>query len=114
MNPNITHQTAAERLAMRPPQRPWTGVQSPAPAPIRQNQGDQKPRFVAKGHDAQLQDAQMGRHDTEVISQSGIIYNGTIVRRDKYTITLLCPAGELILYKHAIESIQITKPVKAA
>lgn len=63
-----------------------------------------KKKFVAKGHDAQLQEAQFNNYEVEVALMSGgepII--GRITKRDKYTITV---AG-LIIYKHAIETIGI-------
>lgn len=72
-------------------------------------------KFTAKGHDSQLQDAQYGCHPVEVLTLHGEdSLKGVISRRDKYTITLKLSGGtdagkELIIYKHAIESILISK-----
>lgn len=76
----------------------------------------QRKRFVAKGHDAQLQDAQMNGLPVRITCLSGNVLNGTITRRDKYTVTLqhgaenAADGGEQeIFYKHAIESILVKK-----
>jgi RNA chaperone Hfq len=71
-----------------------------------------KKPFVAKGHDAQLQDAQRGNFEVRVMLMSGgDLIVGTIVKRDKFTITLrqYDTTGDLIIYKHAIETIAIVK-----
>ena len=72
-----------------------------------------KRKFVAKGHDAQLQEAQLGQIPVELTMMSGISHFGIITKRDKFTITLThsdggdpdrtgCPE---IFYKHAIEGV---------
>lgn len=71
-------------------------------------------RFVAKGHDAQLLDAQNNRFPTAITLTSGLEVFGNIARRDKFTITLHLSRGadkgkDLLIYKHAIESILIDK-----
>lgn len=71
-------------------------------------------KFVAKGHDAQLMDAQMNGLQTTIALMSGNAVTGTIVKRDKFTITLRYSAGthagtEEIFYKHAIESVMIVR-----
>lgn len=90
----------------------------PRPRPDFQAAASEAPRkrFVAKGHDAQLQDAQMNGLPVRITCLSGIVVNGTITRRDKYTVTLQHDAenaadgGEQeIFYKHAIESILVKK-----
>jgi sRNA-binding regulator protein Hfq len=71
--------------------------------------------FVAKGHDAQLQDAQFSNREIRIMTISGVETVGKIIRRDKFTITMEVTMGEdtgahEIFYKHAIESVQIKKP----
>lgn len=75
-------------------------------------------RFSAKGHDGQLQEAQYAKLPVTVLTMRDVSYRGTIVRRDRYTITLKasgigtrtdCGNAEVILYKHAIESILIDR-----
>jgi len=73
-----------------------------------------KPKFVAKGHDAQLQDAQINKHPTTISLMSGDKVNGIVVKRDKFTITLRYTGGtdaglDEIFYKHAIESVLIKR-----
>lgn len=76
------------------------------PAPV----GGEQRKFVAKGHDAQLQDAQHNRLDTTLVTLAGDTFNGTVIKRDKFTITLRLDSGEeTIFYKHAIESITIKR-----
>jgi sRNA-binding regulator protein Hfq len=109
MNPNITHETATDRMTSAS-----MGTRRPQHF---QSSGSVKPRFVAKGHDAQLLDAQTNGNLTEITTQSGERFVGTITRRDKYTISLACPgcpAGDYIIYKHAIETVLIHKTAKAA
>lgn len=80
------------------------------------NDGARK-RFVAKGHDAQLQEAQLTSAPVQLTCVSGIVVKGIISRRDKYTVTLRhseqtdnAEAGDHeIFYKHAIESVLIKK-----
>lgn len=72
--------------------------------------GERK-RFVAKGHDAQLQDAQHARRVITINTMSGESHSGIIARRDKFTVTLETTGGDHeIFYKHAIESIGIGAP----
>lgn len=75
-------------------------------------------RFIAKGHDSQLQDAQYSKADVRIVTVTDIEYVGTISRRDKYTITLnikrvgnstLDAGNDVIIYKHAIESVLVKK-----
>lgn len=70
-----------------------------------------KKPFVAKGHDRQLEDAQYGKFEVEVLSVTGDTpYLGKIVRRDKFTITIDDGTGsETLIYKHAIESIRFNR-----
>lgn len=73
-------------------------------------------KFVAKGHDAQLQEAQHSHLPTTLTMISGIVAEGTVSRRDKYTITLRYSNGthagqDEIFYKHAIESVLIVRPL---
>lgn len=72
-------------------------------------------KFIAKGHDSQLQEAQFAKLTVVVqpISDPDTFYQGQIIRRDKYTVTILNPltGNESIIYKHAIESIQIKREV---
>lgn len=75
-----------------------------------------KKKFVAKGHDSQLQDAQYNKHPVKLTMMSGAVMRGTIARRDKYTITLHHTAGEdagkdEIFYKHAIEGVLVDRVV---
>lgn len=78
-----------------------------------------KKKFVAKGHDAQLQHAQFGKLQVEVVrisTDEPLI--GTIARRDKYTITINHYRKDLgawvdsIVYKHAIESVTTLAPAE--
>ena len=72
-------------------------------------------KFVAKGHDSQLQEAQHNKFPVEVLTINGEeIIRGVISRRDKYTITVKLESGrdagkDLIIYKHAIESILVNR-----
>jgi sRNA-binding regulator protein Hfq len=70
-------------------------------------------KFVAKGHDAQLQEAQMNNFQVVVnLMYSETSIRGVIARRDKWTITVTPKEGaSYIIYKHAIESVQIIRPV---
>jgi sRNA-binding regulator protein Hfq len=94
--------------------RPYT------PRPFNQNQNEGGPRkFVAKGHDAQLQEAQYGNLATTLTTMNGNTFAGTVVKRDKYTITLRHSTGDAagqdeIFYKHAIEGILIARPARPA
>lgn len=76
--------------------------------------GERK-RFVAKGHDAQLQDAQFSHREVRIVTVGGESAHGKIIRRDKFTITLEITQGteagaHEIFYKHAIESVRIKAP----
>lgn len=70
-----------------------------------------KAPFKAKGHDRQLEDAQYGKFEVEVLPlNADTPYIGKIVRRDKYTITVDDGSGvDNLIYKHAIESIRIDR-----
>lgn len=91
----------------------------PRPHPDFQAAASEAPRkrFVAKGHDAQLQDAQMNGLLVQITCVSGIVVKGIITRRDKYTVTLQHEVtgdnaeqgDQEIFYKHAIESVLIKK-----
>lgn len=118
MDQNVTHLSAyqrtpevtARRVQPGQPYRPFGRDERPA--------GDAPKRFVAKGHDAQLQDAQHGKFPVEVITMGGEMIKGTIARRDKFTITLTISSGtdagcDMILYKHAIESVLVRKNIGA-
>lgn len=89
----------------------------------------QAKKFVAKGHDAQLEKAQYGRLPVTISLISGSVYVGTIVKRDKFTITLRHDAASTvspddsriaswagqdeIFYKHAIEGVLIKQEPQA-
>lgn len=68
-----------------------------------------KPKFVPKGHDAQLQEAQIGKFPTVLTMTSGERFEGIILKRDKFTITLRHEKGDEIFYKHAIEGVLIKR-----
>lgn len=94
---------------------PYRPQSQPRPRPnfSHSQEGGHK-RFVAKGHDAQLQDAQHGKAPVVITTINDAIIRGTISRRDKWTITVLLdapssPGQELMVYKHAIESVLIAK-----
>lgn len=62
--------------------------------------------FIAKGHDAILKKIQDegGFIEIQPISSEGL-YQGKLIARDRYSITIKCPDGrERTVYKHAIES----------
>jgi RNA chaperone Hfq len=76
-------------------------------------------KFIAKGHDAQLQEAQIDRIPVELTTLSGVVVSGTVSRRDKYTISLRHGEGENvgrdeIFYKHAIESVLLVRATPRA
>lgn len=105
MNPNTSHLSATDRAIMSAPAR--GSVFNPD-----RSHGSQAPkRFVAKGHDAQLQAAQHDKSHVVVVTLQGDSYVGELVRRDKYTVTIrpATSVEEYIIYKHAIESVCITK-----
>ena len=74
-------------------------------------------KYIAKGHDAQLQQAMYSKSPVTLhLLGMGSPYSitGTIVRRDKFTITLAHLGGDFsgmeeIFYKHAIASVLIEK-----
>jgi sRNA-binding regulator protein Hfq len=69
-----------------------------------------KPKFVAKGHDAILKNAQDAGSDIAIEFMSGNQILGKLVNRDKYTITVLVPSGDkMTVYKHAIEFFTVVK-----
>lgn len=82
-----------------------------------------KAPFVAKGHDAQLMEAQQNRLPTQLTLMSGVSFGGIITRRDKFTVTLRHDevdgsaqrsGMDEIFYKHAIESVLIDRSSLAA
>lgn len=109
---NVSHLSSFDRQPLSAPRsRPRTDSRHESSG------ADQRKKFVAKGHDGQLQDAQYAKHPVTIITMGDITYQGTISRRDKYTITLLVDrvgsstehAGkDVIIYKHAIESVMVT------
>ena len=72
-------------------------------------------KYVAKGHDAQLQNAMYSKSIVRLqILGKDRTAIGLITKRDKFTITLSHTVGDLfgmdeIFYKHAIESVLIEK-----
>lgn len=71
-----------------------------------------KPKFVAKGHDAILKNAQDAGEQIEIIAMSGDVIVGKILNRDKFTVTILQDSGKKrTIYKHGIESFSIEKAV---
>lgn len=110
--PNITHLSRDVRYAAS--SAPANHVPQPyVPRPYAP--GEQPRKFVAKGHDAQLQEAQYGKLETVLTVMSGTAFTGLVVRRDKFTITLRHTVGasigqDEIFYKHAIEGVLINRP----
>jgi sRNA-binding regulator protein Hfq len=101
---SVSHQSTYERGSQRREVRPAANDVGMAP----------KSKFVAKGHDAQLQDAQYGKFPVRVRLASGDQYWAQVVKRDKFTITFKCLKGEEagleeIVYKHAIESLLLDR-----
>jgi sRNA-binding regulator protein Hfq len=79
--------------------------------PVRRPAGN---KFVAKGHDAQLQDAQYSKSKVILTMISGASISGLLVKRDKFTITIRHQSGEYIgqdeiFYKHAIEGVLVIR-----
>jgi len=109
---HVSHLSSYERGAVaRPPFQPFRPTQGGTAAAAPK-------KFVAKGHDAQLQDAQYNNLPVEVVTLLESVIKGVIVRRDKYTVTLRLSAGtdagkDLMIYKHAIESILIERTAPA-
>lgn len=86
-------------------------------APPR-DMGAKKKAFVAKGHDAQLKEAQNEGYFVTLTTMLGERFEGKIIRRDRYTVTLKSSANGVftdevatIYYKHGIISLTIRKPV---
>lgn len=104
---NISHLSSYERQ-----QQPRTTMRRPGPAAQQDQPFEPRKKFVAKGHDSQLQQAQFSKALVEITTMGEVLIKGTISRRDKFTVTLRLNKGvdagkELIIYKHAIESILI-------
>lgn len=105
---NISHLPVSPFPQVRP-RPPFLSPGSSSAVPHRT-------KFVAKGHDAQLQDAQFSKLKTRITLTSGEVAHGLIVKRDKFTITLRHESGndsgcDEIFYKHAIEAVLISRPV---
>lgn len=111
---HVSHLSAVERT---PPRdfsrgasvRPFPTVSTDRGAP---NAAPRK--FVAKGHDAQLQDAQFGKIPVRITLISGSTVKGLVTKRDKFTITVNHATGDFagceeILYKHAIEGVMLLR-----
>lgn len=100
---------------------PSSGVRKPlerqfTPSSARSETEQPHRKFVAKGHDSQLQDAQSNKLPVAITLMGGMTVRGVIARRDKYTITLryssgTCEGMDEIYYKHAIESVLIERVV---
>lgn len=109
---NVTHLNRDVRFESRP-----AGFRSGGNPDTRMqfNPGrEPHKKFVAKGHDAQLMDAQVNRLIVTLTTISGLSITGIITKRDKYTITIQHVSGTFvdqpeIFYKHAIESVLITQ-----
>lgn len=94
-------------------------LQFAPPTPARNSSHDTSRKFVAKGHDSQLQEAQNNKFPVTLTLMSQLIVSGIILKRDKYTITVRYTAGlnsgmDEIYYKHAIESVLIDRRAPAA
>lgn len=79
---------------------------------ITVNPGVSKGKFIAKGHDALLQEAQHAKTVVKIVAQSGETIEGVIVKRDKWTVTIAevdrTASDEFaIVYKHAIETVRV-------
>jgi sRNA-binding regulator protein Hfq len=113
---NVTHLSRVERAA--PAEGRFGGgrygnAEARPAAPFQSRDGEKK-KFVAKGHDSQLQDAQFGKNKVRLSLLGGGTVRGTISRRDKFTITLRHEQGDTevsgldeIFYKHAIEGVLV-------
>lgn len=67
-----------------------------------------KAKFIPKGHDAILKNAQDSKQPIHMVMVSGEAADGTVFNRDKFTITLESFDGvKTTYYKHAIESFSI-------
>jgi sRNA-binding regulator protein Hfq len=82
--------------------------------PAVQPNGEGKKKFVAVGHDKQLEEAQFNKFPVSLGMVSSGIIRGIIVRRDRYTITIRHSSGanegfDEIVFKSAIEGIIIER-----
>lgn len=107
------HRRVTAGASPRPPFSPSADHSSFDAQPTRK-------KFVAKGHDSQLQDAQYNKFPVLVTTMDGGIIEGTVTRRDKYTITVTLGdraahlAGkDLMIFKHSIESVLIDRSTPA-
>ena len=74
------------------------------------NTNQSKAKFVAKGHDAILKNAQDAGSNIEIVTMSGEVIIGKLLNRDKFTVTLMGDDGrKLTVYKHGIESFAVGK-----
>lgn len=73
-----------------------------------------KKQFVAKGHDAILKGVQDNRGRIAITTiGDGSEHIGTLIARDKYTITIKTNTGSTkTFYKHAIESFEPIQQVQ--
>lgn len=71
--------------------------------------GDTKKKFTPVGHDRQLSDAQYAGNVVAVALLDGRTVVGKVLRRCRYTLTIddCRDDGDLIIFKHAIETIRI-------
>lgn len=72
------------------------------------------PQRTSKGHDAVLGALQESKRKVTVILMSGERLHGTIISRDKFTITVLNGDTRFVIYKHGIEMFFGEEPAKAA
>lgn len=64
-----------------------------------------KPGMIAKGHDAILKGLQDRTAQISIFAISGELYEGAVVARDRWTITIRDKNNtNVTIYKHAIES----------
>lgn len=113
---HVSHETRTERSLLRAPARHSPvrlvaegGVPVGAPPAFTP-----KKKFVAKGHDAQLEGAQYGGNKVRLALVAGDKVYGRVERRDKFTVTLRHDIGDHeasglteIFYKHAIEGVLV-------
>lgn len=66
-----------------------------------------KPEFKAKGHDSVLQKAQDGKKTVHVLTNSGNIYVGTLIARDRYTLSINIDGQPRVVFKSSIESFTV-------
>jgi len=92
--------------------RPLHANRSPETFFGAQEGNGQKKKFEAKGHDKQLENAQFGRKLVTIVTLDGATYSGTIIKRDRYTVTIQME-GEFecrMFFKSAIEQIKLPTP----